>query len=70
MKQKRNGTDASEAMYISPNELAQRWHCAVSSVHRIARRAGFTRVCLGHGRNGMVRYLALEVVEYERNRSI
>ncbi len=32
-----------------------------SSVDRVARRAGLTRLCLGEGRNGMVRYIRKEV---------
>jgi hypothetical protein len=43
--------------FIAPKELADRWQCGRSSVDRIARRARFTRVCLGDGKNGMVRYL-------------
>ncbi len=53
------------ASYMSPNELAARWSCSRSSVDRIARRASLTRLCLGEGRNGMVRYLRKEVEEYE-----
>jgi hypothetical protein len=51
--------------YFSPRELAARWQCSRSSVERIARRAGFTRVCLGQGHNAMVRYLRAEVLAYE-----
>ena len=51
--------------YISPRELAERWRCAQSSVHRIAARAGLSRECLGEGRNGMVRFLRKEVEAYE-----
>jgi hypothetical protein len=56
--------------YISPAELAQRWRCARSSVDRIARRAGLTRLCLGVGKNGLIRYVRKEVVEYEASRRI
>ncbi len=69
-----NGKTASEVLtsspFISPGELAKRWECARSSVDRIARRAGFTRLCLGDGRNGMVRYLRKEVDAYEASRQV
>ena len=55
---------------ISPNELAIRWQCSRSSVDRIADRAGLSRVLLGEGRNGMVRYLRSEVVAYEQSRTV
>lgn len=54
--------------YLSPNELADRWRCARSSVDRIAQRAGLRRVCLGGGLRGMVRYLREEVERYEQSR--
>lgn len=55
--------------YFSPRELAARWQCSKSSVDRIARRAGFTRVHLGHcGPNGMLRYPRAEVLAYEASR--
>jgi predicted DNA-binding transcriptional regulator AlpA len=56
--------------YVSANEVAKRWQCARSSVDRIARRAGLTRVYLGEGRNGMVRYIREEVEAYEHQRRI
>lgn len=56
--------------YISPRELATRWRCGRSSVDRIARQAGMTRLCLGSGRNGTVRYLMREVETYEQSRLI
>jgi hypothetical protein len=56
--------------YVSPNELAHRWQCARSSVDRIARRNGFTRLCLGEGKNGTVRYLRKEVEAYEASRHV
>jgi hypothetical protein len=40
-----------------PRKLAERWQCSRSSVLRIARRAGLTRLCLGVGKNGIVRYI-------------
>ena len=56
--------------YISPKELAARWQCSRSSVDRIARRAGFTAMYLGEGKNGMVRYLLEEVLAYEESCTI
>ena len=46
--------DKVESPYISPRELAQRWQCSRSSVDRIARKAGFTKMFLGEGANGLV----------------
>jgi predicted DNA-binding transcriptional regulator AlpA len=56
--------------FISAKELADRWQCARSSVDRIARREKFRRICLGDGKNGMVRFLRKEVEAYEQNRII
>ena len=58
------------APYISPKELASRWRCGRTSVDRIASRAGMTRVYLGEGKNGIVRYLVKEVEAYEASRLI
>ncbi len=57
-----------ESPYIAPKELARRWACSRSSVDRIARRARLTRLCLGEGRNGIVRYVRKEVEAYETQR--
>lgn len=59
-----------EPVYISPNELSKRWQCSRSSVDRIAQRSGMTRICLGEGKNGMVRYLRAEALELEQQRTI
>jgi hypothetical protein len=59
-----------ESPYISLKELAARWRCARSSVDRIARRAGLTRVCLGTGRTGMVRFVREEVEAFENSRRV
>jgi len=78
-KQKRKGrpspTSASPAAdkddrdpYLSPRELAARWKCARSTADRIVTQAGLTKVLLGEGKNGMVRYLKEEVVAYETSR--
>jgi hypothetical protein len=69
-----NGKQAADVLevsqFISPGEIALRWDCARSSVDRIARRAGFTRLCLGEGKNGMVRYLRKEVAAHEASRQV
>ena len=54
--------------YISPRELAQRWRCGRSTVDRIAERERLTRLCLGEGRNGVIRYLLEEVEAFEAER--
>ena len=62
--------EQSESVYVSPKELAARWQCSRSSIARIARRAQLTELCLGVGRNGMVRYIRKEVEAYEASRQI
>ena len=59
-----------ESPYFSPKELAVRWRCSRSSVDRIARRAGISRIPLGEGRNGMIRYPRKEVEAYEASRKV
>ena len=61
---------AEQTPYLSPRELAARWRCSRSSVDRIARRIGLSRVFLGDGKNGIVRYLRKEVEAYEETRRI
>lgn len=61
---------SEESPFFAPNELAERWCCSRSSVDRIARRAGLTRICLGEGKNGIVRYDRKEVIAYEASRRI
>ena len=39
-------------------------------VDRIARRAGLSRLCIGEGKNGSIRYLRKEVVAYEEQRLV
>lgn len=62
--------DSEASPYLSPRELTTRWRCSRATVDNISRRAGFTRVCLGEGRNGIVRFLRKEVEAYEQQRSI
>jgi len=64
------GLREQRSPFISPKELAERWRCARSSVGRIARREGLTRVCLGHGERGMVRSIREEVEALEQSRSV
>jgi hypothetical protein len=61
---------ADTSLYMSPNELKARWRCSRSSVDRIAARAGMTRLCLGEGKNGIVRYIRKEVEAYEAQRQV
>jgi hypothetical protein len=61
-------TTETESPYLSPTDLAARWRCSRSSVDRIARRAGLKRLCLGMGRNGIVRYVRKEVEMFESSR--
>jgi len=63
-----DSTELPSSPYFSPKELASRWRCSRSSIDRIARRARLTRVFLGEGKNGIVRYLAKEVMDYEASR--
>jgi len=63
-----NQTGASP--FLSPKDLAERWRCARSTVDRIARRAGLKRLCIGEGKNGMIRYLRKEVETYEASRLV
>lgn len=67
---KRAKPPAEASPYMSPKEVAERWRCGRSSVNRIARRAGLTRLCLGEGRNGAVRYIRKEVEAYEASRRV
>ena len=64
------GLESFPSHLLSPKELAARWRCGRSSVDRIARSAGITRLYLGHGKNGMVRYFLKEVEAYEVKRMI
>jgi hypothetical protein len=61
---------ADESPFISPAELALRWRCGRSSVDRITRKGGLSRLCLGDGKNAMVRFLKKEVIAYEASRCI
>ncbi len=54
-----------QAVYISPNELADRWRVARATVDRIARRESFKRLCLGEGKNSAIRYLLEDVKDFE-----
>ena len=67
---KRKTEKQNDRPYISPKELAERWACSRPSVDRIARRNGLTRLCLGEGKNGTIRYLRKEVIAHEKERLI
>ncbi len=56
------------AVFWSPRDLASRWRCSRSSAQRLAEAGGLTKIYLGRGRNGMVRYLREEVEAYEESR--
>lgn len=58
----------NSAHYVSPRRLAERWDCSRTTAQRIANRAGITRVFLGEGRNGTVRYRLDEIEAYEKKR--
>ena len=60
----------TESEYLTPNELATRWQCSRTSVDRYARKAGFTRMYLGDGKNSLVRFLRKEVMAYEKERQV
>jgi hypothetical protein len=66
----KNTNKENPSPYVSPKELSQRWKCSRSSVDRFARRAGLTRLNLGEGKNGTVRFVREEVFEYEAKRRI
>ena len=61
---------SEESPYVSPKELAERRRCARSSVDRIARRGGLTRLCLRVGNNGIVRFIREEVIAFEQSRRV
>jgi len=65
-----NRATVESSPYVSAKELAERWRCSRSSVDRIARRAGWKRLCLGEGRNGIVRFLRKEVEALEASRQV
>ena len=66
----RSSDDRDRELYISPKELSARWRCSRSSVDRIARRAGLTRLCLGVGQNGIVRFVLKEIEAFETARAV
>lgn len=59
-----------DSEFISPEELAIRWRCSRSTVDRIANREKMSRLYLGEGKNGIVRYLRTEVATYEERRLV
>lgn len=69
-KQAKQSQQPEPSPYVAPRELAERWQVSRSSVDRIARRASLTRVCLGEGKNGVVRFIRKEVEAYETSRQV
>jgi hypothetical protein len=66
----KNPNKETPSPYVSPKELSHRWLISRSSVDRIARRAGLTRLCIGEGKNGTVRFDRKEVLDYEAKQRI
>ena len=58
------------SIYLSPRDLAERWRCSRTSAQRIADRVGFSKVFLGEGKHGIVRYVRSEIEEYEASRTV
>lgn len=67
---KRTDNNKIESPYFSPKQVAHRWQCSRSTVDRIAQKAGFSRLCLGDGKNSPIRYVKEEVIAYENTRLI
>lgn len=55
---------------LSPAELAKRWKVSRSTAQRIVQREGLTRIYLGTGRNGTIRYPLNEIRAFEQSRSL
>ncbi len=62
------GQASDSTLYVAPRRLAERWDCSRTTAQRIADRAGITKVYLGEGRNGTVRYRLDEIQAYEEAR--
>lgn len=56
--------------YLAPKELAARWRVTRSTADRIAREHGITRLCLGDGKNGSVRFRLDDVLRFEQQREV
>ena len=65
-----NTVNGDSSPYLSPRDLAERWRCSRTSVHRIAKQANFRRVILGNGKHCGVRYVRVDVEEYEQTRQV
>jgi hypothetical protein len=61
-------TNVEPSPYMSAKEIALLFGCANSSIGRIAGRERFTRLCLGTGKRGMVRYLRSDVEKFVSKR--
>lgn len=60
----------SDSQFISPKELMLRWDCARSTVDKITKRQGMSRMYLGEGTSGMVRLIRAEVEDFEAKHTI
>jgi len=67
----RNASELSdfETALLSPAELARHWRVSRSTVDRVTRREGLSRICLGTGRNGTLRFKRSEVEEMEKRKT-
>ncbi|NVN98878.1 MAG: helix-turn-helix domain-containing protein [Geobacteraceae bacterium] len=55
--------------FMSAKEIASLLRCSRSSVSRIADRQRFTRLFLGSGERGMVRYMRSDIEKYLSKRT-
>jgi hypothetical protein len=57
-------------LHVATREPAKRWQCARPGADRSRGASGLTRLCLGDGASGMVRYIRQEVIAYEQSRRV
>ena len=62
------GVCTAESPFISAREIAQRWSCSASTVHRICQGAGISMARLGGTTGRLVRYNRAEVMRFEGTR--
>ena len=68
---KERSSDAESApRYISASGVAERWGVSRMTVSRAATKEGWSRIYLGSGPNGTVRYLMSEVESFEESRTV
>jgi hypothetical protein len=56
--------------YVAPREPAKRRQCVRPGADRSRGASGLMRVCLGDGKNAVVRYIREEVIAYEQSRRV